>query len=186
MGWAEPMAVAADDFRQGMRRLAAGVTILTTRLEDGTRIGMTATAVCSVSGDPPTLLCCIHRANATRAAFAQAGHYAVNVLAAGEDAIATRFATPMPPEARFARGAWTTLESGAPILESAAAAFDCRIAQVAEVGSHSIFFGEVIAIALRGAHVMPLLYAHGGYGKFAGPQLSFQDVMWTPDWQVYD
>lgn len=181
------MAVPAEDFRQGMRRLAASVTILTTRMADGTRIGMTATAVCSVSGDPPTLLCCINRTNATRTAFAESGIYAVNVLAAGEDDIATRFATPMSPEERFARGAWTTLSTGAPILEDAVASFDCRIAQIAEIGSHSIFFGEVLSVNVRGAHVAPLLYAHGGYGAFASAQQpSLQDLMWTPDWQVYD
>ena len=169
-----------------MRRLAASVTVLTTRLDDEARVGMTATAVTSVSGDPPTLLCCVNRANATRTAFAQAGVFAVNVLAAGDNDLATRFATPMAPEERFTSGAWTTLATGAPILETAVASFDCRIMQTTEIGSHSIFFGEVLAVALRGPHVMPLLYAHGGYGKFAGPHPSFQDLMWTPDWQVYD
>lgn len=180
------MTVSADLFREGMRRLAASVTILTTRTVEGTPIGMTATAVCSVSGDPPTLLCCINRANASRAAFAEAGVYAVNVLTSGEADLATRFALPMAPEERFSRGAWTALETGAPVLESATATFDCRISQVTEVGSHTIFFGEVLAIATRGAHVMPLLYAHGGYGSFAGSQTALGEIFWTPDWQVYD
>lgn len=180
------MTVSADRFREGMRHLAASVTVLTTALPDGRRVGMTATAVCSVSGDPPMLLCCINRTNATRQAFAEAGIYAVNVLAVGEQDIANRFAARMEPEERFARGAWTVLETGAPILESAAAAFDCRIAQTVEIGSHSIFFGEVLSVAARGAHVMPLLYAHGGYGGFNGGRLALHDLLWTPDWQVDD
>jgi len=180
------MAPPIDAFRDGMRRLAASVTVLTTRSPDGSRAGMTATAVCSVSGDPPTLLCCINRANATRAAFVEAGIFAVNVLAMGEDDIASRFATRMDAEERFARGAWTVAETGAPILESAAAAFDCRIVQIVESGSHSVFFGEVAAVRTRGVHVMPLLYAHGGYGGFHGGQRVLNDLFWTPDWQVDD
>lgn len=180
------MSVCADQFREGMRRLAASVTILTTRLADGTRIGMTATAVCSVSGEPPTLLCCINRTTATHRAFTETGFYAVNVLAMGEQDIASRFAARMEPEERFGRGAWTQLETGAPILESAAAAFDCRIVQTVEAGSHSIFLGEILSIAVRGGHVMPLLYAHGDYGGFSGPRTALDAIFWTPDWQVYD
>jgi flavin reductase len=180
------MTVPIDPFREAMRRLAASVTILTTRLPDGGRLGVTATAVCSVSGDPPILLCCINQASASAAAFASAGIFAVNILALGEDDIASRFATPMDSEARFARGAWTWMETGAPILESAAAAFDCRIVQAVEMGSHHVFFGAVEAVTTRGAHVMPLLYAHGGYGGFHGGPAALSDLFWTPDWQVDD
>jgi len=178
--------VPVEVFREGMRRLAASVTVLTTRRPDGGRVGMTATAVCSVSGEPPILLCCVNRANATRQAFVEAGVYAVNVLAEGEQEIASRFAARMDAEERFARGAWTTLETGAPVLESAVASFDCRIVQTVETGTHSIFFGEILAIAMRGAHVMPLLYAHGNYGGFSGVEAALNDIFWTPDWQVYD
>lgn len=180
------MIAQAEAFRQGMRRLAASVTILTTRLPTGERIGMTATAVCSVSGDPPTLLCCVNRANATREAFSASTMFAVNVLAAGDEELATRFATRMEASERFEKGAWTTHVTGSPILETAVATFDCRVVQIIEVATHSIFIGEVVAVRIRGEHVKPLIYAHGGYGKFAGAAPSLQDLMWTPDWQVYD
>lgn len=180
------MVVDADSFREAMRRLAASVTILATRGGDGARYGMTATAVCSVSGNPPTLLCCINRKNQTRDALASAGRFSVNVLAAGEEELANRFAGKFSHSQRFEEGSWLDQPSGVPVLTSAAAWFVCRTVSMAEAGSHSVFFGEVEAVGIRGNHVMPLLYAHGGYGKFAQAGPSLKDLMWTPDWQVYD
>ncbi|MGR4863131.1 flavin reductase family protein [Caulobacter sp. LARHSG274] len=162
------MAAEASDFREGMRRLASSVTILTAQPPGGERAGMTATAVCSVTADPPTLLCCINRNSASRSTFLKAASFAVNVLASTERELADRFARPMDPALRFEAGAWTTLHSGAPILETAAAAFDCSLAKSIDVGGHTIFFGEVQAVRVRGSSIMPLLYAHGGYGRFAG------------------
>ncbi len=178
------MTVAVDRFREGMRRLAASVNILTTSTDDGERFGMTATAVCSVSGDPPTLLCCINRDNQTRDAIVGAGRFAVNVLAASDEPLANRFAMRMTHAERFEQGAWAMHELGLPVLETAAAWFACQIVTQVEVGSHTIFFGEVADVASRGAHVLPLLYANGGYGKFSDAQPTLNELMWTPDWQV--
>lgn len=166
--------VDASTFRQGMRRLAASVMLVTVQLDGGRRFGMTATAVCSVSADPPTLLCCVNRQNGSRAALLEADHFAVNVLAADEHELADRFARTMPPEERFAQGRWTTLESAAPVLETAVAAFDCRRSHQMDVGGHTVFFGQVRAVRLNGVSEPPLLYAHGGYGRFdqAPPPLS--------------
>ena len=161
------MTVSADTFREGMRRLAASVNILSTAADDGERFGMTATAVCSVSGDPPTLLCCINRDNQTRDAIAGAGRFAVNVLAASDEPLANRFAMKMPHAERFAQGAWARHDLGLPVLETAAAWFACRIVSQVEVGSHTIFFGEVVEVGTSGPDAIPLLYANGGYGKFS-------------------
>lgn len=181
------MTISLDEFRAGMRRLAASVTVIATRDDSGNRHGLTATAICSVTGDPPTLLCCINRANQSHDPIVGAGRFSINILAATDEELASRFAAPMPPEERFARGSWRLDGSlGVPVLESAAAWFACRIARIVGMGSHSVLFGEIEESGARGDHVMPLLYAHGGYGRFGAASAALNDFMWSPDWQVYD
>jgi flavin reductase (DIM6/NTAB) family NADH-FMN oxidoreductase RutF len=171
MNWADTMTetpeMTPERFRDGMRRLAASVTVLTSQGADGTPVGMTATAVCSVSSDPPILLICVNRASANCAAFAASGHFAVNVLDQRHAALAGRFATPLPPAERFAAGQWRAMATGSPILADAVAAFDCRIQSRADMGSHTVFFGAVLAVSLAPGQGLPLLYAHGAYGGFA-------------------
>jgi len=180
---AVPCEADSEAFKAGMRRLAASVTVLTCLGPSGTRHGMTATAICSVSADPPTLLCCINRSSATRELFIAAGSFAINVLSASDHEIATRFASRLPPHQRFSAGHWTSCASGAPLLESAIASFACRLSEVVEIGSHSVIFGEVVETRTRSEHVPPLLYAHGGYGRFAGAaRAALPEMMWIPDW----
>jgi len=179
------VTVDAEMYKAGMRRLAASVAVLTVGLPDGRRHGMTATAVCSVSAAPPILLCCINRNSAARAAFSEANNFAVNVLAASDRALADRFARPMDAEERFAEGLWARDRTGAPVLETAIATFDCERSHSIEVGGHTVFFGEVQAVRVRSEHIMPLLYAHGGYGEFAAARpVPLPDLMWVPDWRT--
>jgi flavin reductase (DIM6/NTAB) family NADH-FMN oxidoreductase RutF len=159
------MAVEPQQFKTGMRRLAAGVTIVTTNWE-GTRRGLTATAICSVSLAPPTLLCCVNRASAAHEAICASGTVAVNVLTAADLALAECFGGAEFGEARFALGQWATLVTGAPVLESALAAFDCRISRVIEAGTHTVFLAEVVATRADGPGE-PLLYLEGAYGGFS-------------------
>jgi len=159
------MAIEAEVFKSGMRRLTAGVSIITTLGEDGPR-GLTATAVCSVSVEPPTLLCCINRGSSAHDVIHGSRVLAVNFLAVADQDLANRFAGVDTRDERFAEGGWTRLATGAPILETALASFDCRIASIMDGTTHSIFFAEVIDVRL-GAEAPPLLYFGGGYGSFA-------------------
>ncbi len=152
-------------FKAGMRRLAASVCLITTLNEDGSRNGLTATAVCSLSTEPPTLLCCLNRSSNSFAAIQGAGMFAVNLLSTDDRPIAGHFATTGGD--KFGLGDWTALETGAPVLASAIAAFDCRLVNVVEVGTHGILIGEVQALELHPAGAKPLLYVDGGYGAFA-------------------
>lgn len=161
------MIISAEDFRIGMRHLAAGVCIVTARAADGTRSGFAATAVCSVSADPPTLLVCAHRENGSYDVIRNAGHFAVNILGEEDRELSNRFASAIVGDARFDRGAWTQLASGAPILESALASFDCRLVNCIDGGSHSVMFGEIGGLRLGAGNSAALLYAHGDYGVFA-------------------
>jgi flavin reductase (DIM6/NTAB) family NADH-FMN oxidoreductase RutF len=178
------MPIDLDSFRTGMRWLASGVCLITTTDADGARCGLTATAVCSVSASPPTLLCCINRSNSSHAAIRQSGIFTVNVLSCEDRALADRFASRIGAQEKFAEGLWCTMETGAPALESALASFDCRIAHAVEVATHGILFGEIQAVRVRNTSAKPLLYAQGAYGGFAslaaarGP-----DLTWVPTWE---
>lgn len=178
------MTVDIDTFRAGMRRLTAGVCLITTASTEGRLSGLTATAVCSVAADPPTLLICVNRKSSSHVAIEQAGKFAVNALALEDRALADRFASPIPAEEKFDAGLWTTLATGAPVLESALVAFDCHVSQAVSVGTHAIFFGEIEQIRVRDASSKPLLYAHGGYGGFTEYAVAQNaDLLWIPSWE---
>jgi flavin reductase (DIM6/NTAB) family NADH-FMN oxidoreductase RutF len=165
-------AVAPAAFRAGMRALAGAVTVLTTAL-DGRRAGLTATAVCSLSAEPPRLIACVNRRGASYAAFAGSGVVCVNVLASGQADVAQRFAGAGPDGAdRFAAGGWRAGEAtGAPVLAGAVGAFECRIAEIVEAATHGILVGDVVRVhAPADPHAHPLLYADGRFATLAEPE----------------
>jgi flavin reductase len=133
-----------------MCRLGAAVHVITTAGPGG-KTGATATAVCSVSDAPPTLLMCLNRSSQTNPVVVENGVFCVNTL--GDDGgaeIANIFAgrTGVQGADRFATGEWTTLSTGSPVLASAVIAFDCRIVEVRAVASHNVFFGAVETVRL--------------------------------------
>jgi len=136
-------------FREAMAKLGAAVHVVTTAGPGG-KTGFTATAVCSVSDQPATLLVCLNRRSNSAPALSQNGVFCVNTLPASEQALADRFAGRggVQLAERFAVGTWTTLKTGAPVLASAVVAFDCRTIEIKAVASHSIFFGAVEAVRL--------------------------------------
>ena len=179
------MAIDSDSFKVAMRRLAGHVCLITTAGPGGTRAGMTATAVCSVSAEPPTLLICVNRQSTSHAAISANRVFAVNVLALEDRPLADRFATGLPSEEKFAEGVWTTQATGAPMLEGALAAFDCRIAQAVDVGTHGILFGAIETVHVRKAAAKPLLYAQGAYGGFSSfSAASHAELLWMPSWDA--
>jgi flavin reductase (DIM6/NTAB) family NADH-FMN oxidoreductase RutF len=161
------MTVTPQAFIRAMRQLAAGVTLITTA-HDGRRAGLTATAVCSVSAEPPQLLACINRQAETHRMIARAGAFAVNVLASGQHRLAEIFAGGggVYGEHRFAEADWTTLTTGAPVLRPCRASFDCHVVEHVPASSHSIFIGRVVAVELH-PDLDPLVYVEGDYGLIA-------------------
>jgi flavin reductase len=127
-----------------MARLATAVNIVTTDGIAG-RHGITASAVCSVTDNPPTLLICVNRASRANALIRQNGVVCVNVLAARHRGLSDAFAG-SSLSVRFAEGDWMTTKTGALRLDDAVVALDCRISSVAEVGTHSVFFCEIAEI----------------------------------------
>ncbi len=136
-------------FREAMSRLGAAVHVVTTAGPGG-KTGATATAVCSVSDAPPTLLMCLNRRSQTNPVVVENGVFCVNTLGADEAAIADIFAgrTGVQGSDRFNSGEWTVLSTGSPVLASAVIAFDCRIVEVRAVASHNVFFGAVETVRL--------------------------------------
>src|SRR5215471_8499299 len=134
----EPVVtVGAAAFRDAMCRLGAAVHVVTSAGPGG-KTGFTATAVCSVSDMPATLLVCLNRRSKSAPLVAQNGVFCVNTLGAEEEKLADL----------FAMGEWTTLKTGSPVLSSAVIAFDCRTLDVKAVASHNVIFGVVEAVRL--------------------------------------
>jgi flavin reductase len=137
-------------FRDAMAGLGAAVNIVTTDGDSG-RAGCTASAVCGVTDEPPTLLVCINRSSRNNAIMRENGRLCVNVLADDQREVAMRFATKdMAIDERFALADWYPLETGAPALRGAVSSFDCHITSATEVGTHTVFFCEIKAARMVG------------------------------------
>ncbi|MGU3537322.1 flavin reductase [Methylobacterium sp. A54F] len=164
-----PQAIPSDTvtgaaYRDAMARLAGAVHLVTTDGPAG-RAGFTASAVCSVSDAPPTLLVCINRTSSAYEAVCRNGQLCVNTLAAGQEPVAAAFGGGAPMAERFAAGTWRAGPSGLPMLAGALTGFACRIGARHTVGSHDVLFCEVFyvanpeggtALVYAGRHYRPL------------------------------
>ena len=157
--------VEPAQFREAMSRLGAAVHVITTAGPGG-KTGATATAVCSVSDAPPTLLMCLNRRSQTNPVVVENGVFCVNTLGHDGAAIADLFAgrTGVQGTDRFKTGDWTVLSTGSPVLASAVIAFDCRIIEVRAVASHNVFFGAVETVRL-GPSGPALVYHERAYKR---------------------
>ncbi len=159
------MEVDAGQFKAGMRSLAGAVNIITAA-HAGHRYGMTATAVCSVSAEPPAVLVCINKLATTHGAVGKSEAFCVNVLRAEDWELSTVFSGGQSGEARFKSRDWTRLATGSPVLIDALVCFDCRVVKKLAHGTHTIFLGEVQQMTF-GQKGKPLLYSEGQYAKLA-------------------
>lgn len=162
-------------FRDAMAGLGAAVNIVTTDGDAGLA-GCTASAVCAVTDDPPTLLVCINRASRNNAAMRENGRLCVNVLSADQRDIATHFSTrDLSIAERFACAEWDRLATGAPVLHGAVSALDCEIASVTEVGTHTVFFCAIKAARTAGDRD-GLIYFARDFHRVAAPVPSVASV----------
>ena len=159
-------SISAAAFKRAMAELAGGVVIVTTRDEEGSPRGMTATAVCSVSVRPPLVMVCMAQASATHGGVEDSGVFALNVLAHDARELAARFGS--RAEDKFADVEYSTGETGAPLLTAALARCDCRVERSTAAGDHTIFVGRVLAADSRDDDADPLLYFRGRY-RSLGP-----------------
>lgn len=150
-----------QDFRQAMRRVASTVNVITICV-GGTPMGITATAMSSISVDPPSLLVCINRTSTMHGSMEDVSHFRVNVLHRDQEEMARMFADRRHQALRFSEG-WTVDCERPPRLVDAQAALLCRRIDHHRFGTHSIFIGQVEEVVLR-EEVAPLVYLNGKYG----------------------
>lgn len=141
--------IESPDFRAAMARLGAAVNIITTDGPGG-RHGMTASAVCSISDTPASLLVCINKSARMHALVEANGVLCVNVLSAGQEPLSALFAGhAASADERFAQGSWSAMANGAAALSGALCTFGCRVTSIHEVGTHSMFVCAVEELRMR-------------------------------------
>jgi flavin reductase (DIM6/NTAB) family NADH-FMN oxidoreductase RutF len=159
------VTIDRQSFKEVLRHWASGVTIVTTRSDAG-EMGMTVSAFSSVSLDPPLVLVCADRKAHTHTGIAESGCFAVNVLAAGQEALSSRFATDGNEAVRFDGLACRRGPTGAPWLPDALAVLDCRVVAAHDAGDHVIYVGTVEAADLELGRE-PLVYFDTHYRALA-------------------
>jgi flavin reductase (DIM6/NTAB) family NADH-FMN oxidoreductase RutF len=152
------MAVSPEQFRKVLSQFATGVTIITLKNQDGLH-GLTVNAFSAVSLEPPLILICIQKNGASHAALSQAGQFVVNILSAGQRALAERFASSkLDGEQRFQGVHHRPTQNGHPVLNNTLGYLECRIADEIAAGDHVIFLGQVEQAAINTDSARPLLF----------------------------
>jgi flavin reductase (DIM6/NTAB) family NADH-FMN oxidoreductase RutF len=153
------ITVDPKTFRQALGAFPTGVTIVSTLQEDGQPRGFTANSFTSVSLEPPLVLVCIGKTASSYPVFSAAPHFSVSVLAENQKDVSSLFASKSPD--KFSTARWHPGPVGSPVIEGAAAWFDCRRHQVVDAGDHIILIGEVMGFSHSNAS--PLGYCRGAY-----------------------
>ena len=157
------MAIDKSELRRVMGHFATGVTVITTRDENGRPFGLTANAVTSVSLTPPLILVCVDKTADTYPYFDRSKVFTVNILSDGQEGISRRFAT--TGIEKFEGVGYHRTETGCAVLDDAVGHLDCRIIDSYDAGDHTIYMGEVLSADAN--DVPPLLFFRGGYRKLA-------------------
>lgn len=152
--------VGKQVFRDVVGRFASGVTVITTSA-GGQQFGTTASAMSSLSLDPPMLLICLNRTSSTQAAVLESGTFAVNILSDGQEALAGQFAR--KGDDKFAGVAVRHGDTGAPLLDGSLATLECRTVETVTGGTHTVFLAEVLTAEAR--DLDPLTYFRGRFGR---------------------
>jgi flavin reductase (DIM6/NTAB) family NADH-FMN oxidoreductase RutF len=156
--------VDPDTFRAALGRFASGVTVVTTCDGEGRDHGMTVSAFCSVSLDPPLVLACIGHEASMHPVALHADRFGVSILAAGQEALARRFADQRSD--RFDGVGYSRGKLGVALLDDALAHLECAVIDRRDAGDHTIVVGRVdVAVCHRGR---PLVYYRGGYTQLDG------------------
>ncbi|MEP6730404.1 MAG: flavin reductase family protein [bacterium] len=151
-----------DSFRSVLGRFASGITVVTALDADRRDVGMTVSAFCSVSLNPPLVQACVDHAASMYDALRQAPAFCVNILASEQEALSRRFAADDSTH-RFDGIGYSRGENGIVLLDDALAHIECRMHSMHEAGDHTLFIGEVEHATARDAR--PLLYYRGGYAQ---------------------
>lgn len=151
-----------DEYKTAMRHVASQVAVVTFPTETG-RSGITCTAICSASTEPPALVVSVNRSTEACEAIAKAGVFVVNHLSDEQSEIARQFSSSGDAARRFSVGYWQVGETGAPILEAATANFECRVEEAMDFGEHRMFVGTVLSVRIDDGSA--LLYRDGFFRR---------------------
>jgi flavin reductase (DIM6/NTAB) family NADH-FMN oxidoreductase RutF len=157
------VAIDKSELRRVMGHFATGVTVITTRDENGRPFGLTANAVTSVSLTPPLILVCVDKTADTYPYFERSKVFTVNILSDTQEGVSRRFAT--TGIEKFEGIGYHRTETGCAVLDDAVGHIDCRIVDSYDAGDHTIYMGEVLGADAN--DVPPLLFFRGGYRKLA-------------------
>ena len=153
------MPVTPDDFRAALSRFPSGITVVTSRGSGGELHGITVSAFCSVSLNPPLILACIEKTTGSHEAISETKVFAVNILGSGQDDLSERFSLPYVD--KFGGVDLMTGTGDVPLLADALVILECRLRNAYDGGDHTVFIGEVENVAIRDGN--PLVYFHGLY-----------------------
>jgi flavin reductase (DIM6/NTAB) family NADH-FMN oxidoreductase RutF len=157
-------------FKDAMRRLASGVSLVTSGTRDGDHAGLIATSVVSVSMDPPTLLVCVNQSSSAHPVIDASGVFCVNLLASEDRGLVDIFGTSARRAERFKVGAFEPTGSGPLRLATALAAIECKVVEAFAYGTHTLFVGEVTGIHLAPAdRTDPLVYMNKTFHALSSP-----------------
>lgn len=156
-------------FVEGMSLLASQVSIVTTADDAGVFAGLTATAVCSLTAEPASLIAAVNRETFLGSMVQRTGVFSVNVLAEDQAEVAKVFAgmTSRSGPDRFNVGEWFVGATGAPALEGTLARFDCRVDSMLARNSHWLLIGEVAEVSVHEAPTTPLVYFSRDFSRVA-------------------
>lgn len=154
------MPVSSNEFRAALSKFASGVTVVTTKDAEGSFHGITVSAFCSVSLEPPLVLVCIEKNAVSHNAFDESGVFVVNFLSEEQINHSNQFATPALD--KFDKIEYREGVEGIPVLENTLASLECKLVNSHESGDHTIFVGQVEKTTINN-NVKPLLYFHGNY-----------------------
>ncbi|HEY8563281.1 MAG TPA: flavin reductase family protein [Pyrinomonadaceae bacterium] len=157
------IGIGREEFRAALSRFPSGVTVVTTRDAEGRLHGITVSAFCSVSLEPPMILVCIEKTTGTHYAFQESEFFVVNMLAEGQEKLSNRFASQVTD--KFDAVDYRLGIGEIPVLTDALVTLECRLADAYEGGDHTIFVGLIEKSEIKDEK--PLIYWHGNYRKLA-------------------
>lgn len=153
------MAITKEEFRAALGRFASGVTVVTTKDNSGKLFGITVSAFCSVSLEPPLVLVCIEKRAGSHHAFQESEAFVVNILSEAQQSVSNHFASHI--DDKFADFEYNLGIADLPVLNNCLANLECRLHQVSEGGDHTIFIGEIEKATITETN--PLVYWHSKY-----------------------
>lgn len=153
------MAITNDEFKAALGRFTSGVTVVTTKDADGNLHGLTVSAFCSVSMNPPLILVCILKQTGSYSSFEESKAFVVNILDESQQHISNHFASHL--EDKFSGQNYELNINGLPVLADCLVNLECSLKNSYDGGDHTIFVGEIEKTTVRDGK--PLIYTQGKY-----------------------